>query len=300
VIAYPNPELWENTRIMMQRFPSPPTDYDRIASAIDFISANVRRQPELAEIAAHVSLSPYHFQRLFQRWAGISPKKFLQFLTLASAKQKLRASHTLFDTALETGLSGTGRLHHLFVTLEGMTPGDYKSAGASLEIRYGLHESPFGLLLLATTAKGICHLAFTDEPEQAVRELGQHWANARLIHHPEHTAPLAGRIFGANRSLATPLPLFVRGTPFQLKVWEALLRIPEGALTTYGDLALQAGVPQASRAVGTAVGQNPVAYLIPCHRVIRKAGGIGDYRWGPTRKTALIGWEACRADTGSV
>lgn len=280
----------------MQPLLSSPSDYDRIASAIAFIRENVQRQPELAEVAGHVSLSPFHFQRLFQRWAGVSPKKFLQFLTLASAKQELRASHTLSHAAFATGLSGTGRLHDLFVTLEGMTPGEYKSAGANLEIRYGLHDSPFGKMLLATTQKGICHLAFTDEPDSAQAELQRLWARARLLPDPKGTAPLAAKLFSPAGRASGPLPLLVRGTPFQLKVWEALLRLPEGALTTYGDLASAIGLPKASRAVGTAVGQNAIAFLIPCHRVIRKAGGIGDYRWGATRKAALIGWEACRRD----
>jgi AraC family transcriptional regulator, regulatory protein of adaptative response / methylated-DNA-[protein]-cysteine methyltransferase len=284
-----------NSRIMKPLLSSP-SDYDRIASAITFIRDNVQRQPELAEVAGHVSLSPFHFQRLFQRWAGVSPKKFLQFLTLTSAKNELRASHTLSEAAFAAGLSGTGRLHDLFVTLEGMTPGEYKSAGADLEIRYGLHDSPFGKMLLASTAKGICHLAFTDEPEAAHAELQHLWSRARLLPDPEGTAPLAAKIFDPTGRTSGPLPLLARGTPFQLKVWEALLRLPEGALTTYGHLAAAIGLPKASRAVGTAVGQNPIAFLIPCHRVIRKAGGIGDYRWGPTRKTALLGWEACRRD----
>ncbi|CAN5920920.1 methylated-DNA--[protein]-cysteine S-methyltransferase [soil metagenome] len=270
------------------------SDYDRIASAIAFIKDNVQRQPELAEVAAHVSLSPFHFQRLFQRWAGVSPKKFLQFLTLVAAKNELRASHSLSHTAFATGLSGTGRLHDLFVTLEGMTPGEYKAAGANLEIRYGLHDSPFGKMLLAATEKGICHLAFTDEPDAARIELQHLWARARLLPDAHSTAPLAQKIFRPSGGISDPLPLLVRGTPFQLKVWEALLHLPEGALTSYGELASAIGLPKASRAVGTAVGQNPIAFLIPCHRVIRKAGGIGDYRWGSTRKTALIGWEACR------
>jgi len=270
-------------------------DYLRIEQAIQYLEMHASAQPELSEIASAVGLSEYHFQRMFSRWAGISPKRFLQFLTKESAKQLLAKSENLLDTTYGVGLSSLGRLHDLFVTAEAVTPGEYKSGGAGLIIRYGLYDTPFGKALIAITDRGICHLGFVGGSEgKAIDALVANWRQARMIEDYQATAPLVEPIFDLNRRGDAPLHLHLRGTNFQLKVWEALLRIPPGAVTSYQGLAEQAGRPGASRAVGTALGRNPVAVLIPCHRVIRKLGEFGNYRYGAARKMALLGWEAAQ------
>jgi AraC family transcriptional regulator of adaptative response/methylated-DNA-[protein]-cysteine methyltransferase len=268
-------------------------DYLRIERAIQYLENHANAQPELSEVASAVNLSEYHFQRLFSRWAGISPKRFLQFITKESAKDLLTRSENLLDTTYGVGLSSLGRLHDLFVTTEAVTPGQYKSGGAGLTIRYGLHDTPFGKALIGLTERGICHLGFVGASEgEAIDTLVSGWPQARMIEDYKATAPLVEPIFDLTQRSRTPLHLHLRGTNFQLKVWEALLRIPLGAVISYQGLAERAGRPGASRAVGTALGHNPIAVLIPCHRVIRKLGGFGNYRYGVTRKKALLGWEA--------
>ena len=265
--------------------------YRLIEQAIEFIEGNVRRQPELDEIASAVGLSEYHFQRLFTQWTGISPKRFMQFLTKEHAKQLLSRSENLLDTTHQVGLSSLGRLHDLFVTTEAVTPGEYKSAGQGVTIRYGIHPTPFGKCLIATTERGICNLSFVEASEgKTIDELVAHWKHARMTEDYASTAALVTAIFSGIGS-AAPLKLHLRGTNFQIKVWEALLTIPNGALTTYEQLAARIGRPAASRAVGTAVGHNPIAYLIPCHRVIRKTGEYGNYRYGSTRKKLILAKE---------
>ncbi|MFC4873433.1 methylated-DNA--[protein]-cysteine S-methyltransferase [Negadavirga shengliensis] len=271
--------------------------YERIAAAIAYISQNFRNQPRLEEIAEKVHLSPYHFQRLFTEWAGTSPKKFLQYISISHAKKVLKEKQaTLSDAAHETGLSGTGRLHDLFVNIEGMTPAEYKNGGKSLEIHYSFAQSPFGPLLIATTSKGICHMAFAENRDEALAVLVKHFPNAKFMEgrHPVQQDVLG--VFNGNWSSLHRIKLHLKGTPFQLKVWEALLRVPMGQLSTYGDIAIDIKHPKASRAVGTAIGSNPVAFLIPCHRVIQSTGALGGYMWGTIRKTALIGWEAAKTE----
>ena len=270
-------------------------NYNRVAAAISYIRKNFKEQPSLNAIAESVHLSPYHFQRLFSEWAGVSPKKFMQHISVAYAKQLLKEQQaTLFDVAHETGLSGTGRLHDLFINIEGMTPGEYKNAGENLSINFSFAESPFGNLIVASTPKGICHMAFIDDEEKAMRELKTRFANATYRQVVDTLQQDALFIFQNDWSKLNQIKLHLNATPFQLKVWEALLKIPHGQLTTYGAIAKRINAPKASRAVGTAIGNNPVAYLIPCHRVIKASGTIGGYAWGSTRKTAMIGWEAVR------
>jgi AraC family transcriptional regulator of adaptative response/methylated-DNA-[protein]-cysteine methyltransferase len=276
-------------------------DYRLVAAAIAYLEANHRSQPSLEELAAHLALSPFHLQRLFKRWAGISPKRFVQFLTVEHAKQLLAESYNLLDAAYATGLSGPGRLHDLFVAVEAMTPGEFKLGGRGLTIRYGFHTTPFGECLLAVTTRGICGLNFVG-PGRRKGELDglvARWPAAYLVEDPDVTAPLVRSIFaerepgaGNGTQRQNTLRLLLAGTNFQVKVWEALLRIPPGSACTYEDVARWIGQPSASRAVGGAVGANAIAYLIPCHRVIRKSGVIRDYRWGSTRKKAILGWEA--------
>ncbi len=283
----------ESTLLKVQgNVPERLQDYQLIERAIRFIEANARGQPELDEIAASVGLSEFHFQRLFTRWAGISPKRFLQFLTKEHAKELLAQSENLLDTTHQVGLSSLGRLHDLFVSTEAVTPGEYKSGGAGVTIRYGLHPSPFGACLIATTERGICHLSFVRTSEgDAIDDLVADWKQARMIEDYNSTAPLVESIFDLGRRRPESLRLHLRGTNFQIKVWEALLRIPPGAVTTYERVAAQVGKPHAWRAVGTAVGHNPVAVLIPCHRVLRKDGEFGNYRYGTARKMALLASE---------
>jgi AraC family transcriptional regulator of adaptative response/methylated-DNA-[protein]-cysteine methyltransferase len=274
-------------------------DYARIAGAIEYIRKNFKNQPALDDIAREVCLSPAHFQRMFTAWAGVSPKKFLQYISIKYAKKVLRES-TLFDTACETGLSGTGRLHDLFVNIEGMTPGEYKNGGESLSINYGFAESPFGEILVAATPKGICHMAFADDPSAAFDILQEKFPRARYRQMTDAIQQNALFIFTQDWSKLGEIRLHLKGTDFQLKVWETLLKIPTGRLTTYGDIASKLNNPNASRAVGTAAGDNPVAFLIPCHRVIRSSGELGGYHWGLVRKAAIIGWEAAKNDANGA
>lgn len=269
-------------------------NYERIAAAIRFIKENRQEQPRLETIAGHVNMSPAHFQRMFQEWAGISPKNFLQYLNVEYAKRILKQTHaSLFDTACEVGLSGTGRLHDLFVNIEGMTPGEYKNGGQVLRINYSFAETPFGQVMVASTDKGICHLAFVDEgEEEALGSLKQLFPNAAYTQCPDRKQEDALSVFNRDWSKPDEIKLHLKGTSFQLKVWETLLKIPAGGLTTYADLATKSGHEGACRAVGTAIGRNPVAFLIPCHRVIKATGDIGNYHWGEVRKEAIIGWEA--------
>jgi AraC family transcriptional regulator, regulatory protein of adaptative response / methylated-DNA-[protein]-cysteine methyltransferase len=272
-------------------------NYQRIAEAIDYLRAHFRRQPSLEEVAEIIHLSPFHFQRLFTEWAGVSPKKFLQYISLEHPKQLLKdRPATLFDVAHEAGLSGTGRLHDLFISLEGMTPGEYKNGGERLSIRYRFADSPFGQVIVASTAKGVCHMAFSENELEALDDLQLRFPKAHYSQIPDGFQQHALSLFTLNRDQPHPLKLHVKGTGFQLKVWEALLQIPMGQLCTYGAVAAKAGHPTASRAVGTAIGANPVAFLIPCHRVIQASGIIGGYMWGTTRKTAMIGWEAAKVE----
>lgn len=271
-------------------------NYRRIAQAIEYIKNNVTSQPDLAEIAAHVHLSPFHFQRLFSEWAGTTPKKFLQYISLQHAKSLLRNDRkaTLFSAAHETGLSGTSRLHDLFVTIEGMTPAEYKNGGRNLSIRHSFAESPFGQLLVASTDRGICHMAFEDDTCKAVEDLKIRFPDAEYDEQHDLMQERALMIFQDDWSRLPEIRLHLKGTDFQFKVWESLLKIPMGKLVTYGSIAGQIGSPNASRAVGTAIGSNPVAFLIPCHRVIQSSGILGGYMWGPVRKTAIVGWESAR------
>ncbi|MFS8615560.1 MAG: methylated-DNA--[protein]-cysteine S-methyltransferase [Solitalea sp.] len=271
-------------------------NYKRIAAAIDYIGQHFREQPALEVLAEKVHLSPFHFQRLFTEWAGTSPKKFLQYISLEYAKQLLKGNReaTLFDVAYETGLSGTGRLHDLFVSIEGMTPAEYKHGGRDLQINYRFAGSPFGPLLVASTHKGVCHMAFFDDAQEALAGLRARFPRATLREQTDGIQQNALLIFRNDWNKLPEIKLHLKGTPFQLKVWEALLKIPMGQLTTYGSIAEGLGSRSASRAVGTAIGSNPVAFLIPCHRVIRSTGAFGGYMWGSTRKAAMIGWEGAR------
>ncbi|MCW3086244.1 MAG: methylated-DNA--protein-cysteine methyltransferase [Bacteroidetes bacterium] len=272
-------------------------NYKRIAEAIDYITKNFKSQPALDEVAEKIHLSPFHFQRLFTDWAGVSPKKFLQYISVEHAKQLLKEQAvTLADAAFETGLSGTGRLHDLFINIEGMTPGEYKNGGETLVINYSYAESPFGNMIVASTPKGICYMAFTTDEEKAIAELMHHFPNARYRQMTDLIQQNALSVFTHDWSRINQIKLHLKGTDFQLKVWETLLKIPMGQLSTYGTVAGKMNNPNASRAVGTAIGSNPVAFLIPCHRVIQSTGMFGGYMWGTTRKTAIIGWEAAKTD----
>jgi AraC family transcriptional regulator of adaptative response/methylated-DNA-[protein]-cysteine methyltransferase len=267
-------------------------DYLRIEQAIRYLDNHYKDQPGLEELAASIGLSEFHFQRIFTRWAGVSPKRFLQFLTKEGAKDLLDRSENLLDTTYQIGLSSLGRLHDLFVTTEAVTPGEYKSHGAGLTIRYGLHPTPFGKCLIGVTEHGVCHLGFVQTSEgDAIDALVNEWKQAQMIEDHKATAQLIKPIFDLSQRGNPSLQLHLRGTNFQLKVWEALLNIPAGAATTYEGIASRIGSPGAVRAVGTAVGHNPVAVLIPCHRVIRKVGEFGNYRYGATRKKALLARE---------
>lgn len=267
-------------------------DYCLIEQAIRFIETNAARQPELNEVAAAIGMSEFHFQRMFTRWAGISPKRFLQFLTKENAKKLLAESENLLDTTHRVGLSSLGRLHDLFVTTEAVTPGEFKTRGAGVTIRYGIHPSPFGKCLIATTERGICHLSFVQTSEgDTVDALVADWKEAQMIEDARVTAPLVAPIFDLGGRGHETLRLHLRGTNFQIKVWEALLQIPFGSATTYEGIATRIGKPSALRAVGTAVGHNPIAVLIPCHRVLRKDGDFGNYHYGSARKKALLASE---------
>lgn len=272
-------------------------NYTRIAIAIDYLRMHFKSQPSLEEVAEKVQLSPYHFQRMFTEWAGTSPKKFLQYTSIAYAKRLLKEDHaSLFDTAYETGLSGTGRLHDLFVNVEGMTPAEFKNGARELIINYSWGSSPFGQVLLGSTTRGVCYMAFAEEEISGMKVLTNKFPEAIFIHKQDSFQLGVLSIFQKETGGIEKIKLHLKGTPFQLKVWEALLKIPMGRLSTYGNIANAVGSPNASRAVGTAIGSNPVAFLIPCHRVIQANGTLGGYMWGVNRKTAIIGWEAAQND----
>lgn len=271
-------------------------DYTRIAEAIDYLKRNFKAQPSLQDVAEHIHLSPYHFQRLFKTWAGVTPKQFLQYVSIEHAKAILEDRQaSLFDAALETGLSGTSRLHDLFVKIEGMTPGEYRNGGEHLDINYSFAESPFGMVIIASTFKGICYMAFFDtDRDRAFEELKSRFPNARYRMTVDLIQQQALFIFTQDWSKLGEIKLHLKGTEFQIKVWEALLKVPMGDLSTYSAVAREIGNAGASRAVGSAIGDNPVAFLIPCHRAIKATGEIGEYHWGSVRKNAMIGWEASR------
>ncbi|HTL98485.1 MAG TPA: bifunctional helix-turn-helix domain-containing protein/methylated-DNA--[protein]-cysteine S-methyltransferase [Holophagaceae bacterium] len=283
----------------------PKSDYSKVEQAIRFIQARAQEQPGLAEVAAEVGLSEFHFQRLFQRWAGVSPKRFLQFLTLAEAKRLLAESRSLLETSHAVGLSGPGRLHDLFLSCERMTPGEYKAQAGGLTVQWGVEETPFGPALFAALLgdgkeRGLCGLSFLEDedPERAFEELRGRWPGAKLEASPARVRAYADALNARMRGrLDQPLSLVLKGTDFQLRAWEALLRIPAGGAVAYGGLAEMAGAPGASRAVGSALGQNPIAWLIPCHRVLQATGALGQYHWGAPRKQAMLGFERARADT---
>ena len=279
------------------------SDYDTIAKALRFLGDRFQEQPGLDLLSQEMELSKFHLQRLFTRWAGVSPKRFLQFLTVQHAKGLLRDSEPVLAATFASGLSGPARLHDLFINTEGVTPGEYKQAGESLEISYGFHPTPFGVGLFGRASRGLCHLAFLSENSdmernRALSELTRDWPGAVFIESPGMAADLAETIFvpKGGPPPSAPLSLFLKGTNYQIKVWNALLRIPSGRLTTYGRLAGLMGSPKSARSVGSAVAKNHIAYLIPCHRVIREMGAFGDYRWGRERKKAILGWEAARAE----
>ena len=298
-------------------------DYARVEEAIRYLEDHFREQPSLDDIAASVHLSKYHFQRLFKRWAGVSPTQFMHFLTVDYAKERLAASESVYDTSLDAGLSSAGRLHDLFVTFEAMTPGEYKRLGQGVTIQFGFHDTPFGRCLLATTPKGICALRFVTEPRSAeprsagpesetagheavgptepaaLEELMAEWPQAEFVEDRQATGAIASGIFAPGQDEEQrPFHLLLKGTNFQVQVWQALLDIPPGGMVSYQDVAEHVGRPTASRAIAGAVARNPVGYLIPCHRVINKSGRYHGYRWGPTRKKAILGWEASHVLAG--
>ncbi len=277
------------------------SDYQRVERAIAYLAEHASEQPSLEAVAAAVNLSPYHFQRLFTRWTGTTPKRFLQAITVERGKDALQRSRNLLEAAEHLGLSGTARLHDHFVHLEAVTPAEQREGGATLSINYGEHDSPFGPLFLAATARGICRAGFLDYVplEQQLAALREQWPLAEIRPDPAATAHYASGMFCLASKPALPLSLRVAGTNFQVAVWRALLAIPEGCLLSYGDLARRIDRPGAERAVGNAVGANPVAFLIPCHRVIRESGALGGYRWGENRKRAMLCWERVRLDAES-
>jgi AraC family transcriptional regulator of adaptative response/methylated-DNA-[protein]-cysteine methyltransferase len=292
------PQICYTWGMMTTDFSQQATDYARVEEAIYFLEGNFRQQPSLDEIAGSLHLSKYHFQRLFKRWAGISPTQFLQFLTVEYAKERLREAQSLLDVTLDAGLSSPGRLHDLFVTFEALTPGEYKHQGAGLDIAYGFHDTPFGPCLLATTQRGICGLQFVPDGDRpaALQRLGERWPRAHLVASSSETEPLVQRIFApTSGDPPRPFHLLLKGTNFQVNVWRALLAVPSGAMVSYQDVAGYLGRPDATRAVATAIACNPVAYLIPCHRVISKTGQIHRYQWGSARKKAILGWEASQS-----
>jgi AraC family transcriptional regulator, regulatory protein of adaptative response / methylated-DNA-[protein]-cysteine methyltransferase len=281
-------------------------DFDRIARAIAYIDEHWREQPRLEAIAATLHLSPFHFERLFHNWAGITPKGYIQYITGSVAKQRLSQKSNVLDVSLAVGLSGPSRLHDLMVKLEAMTPAEAARGGAGVPIDYGIAPTPFGLMLAGCTPRGVCHLAFIEDAGQDVARAGMVacWPNARLQWNPQAIEALAARIWPAAPAPAgspvdSPLKVWVRGTAFQFQVWRALLALGAGERTSYGALAQRLGAPRAARAVGTAVGANPVAWLIPCHRVLRAGGALGGYHWGVERKRAMLAWEALRAPAAS-
>jgi AraC family transcriptional regulator of adaptative response/methylated-DNA-[protein]-cysteine methyltransferase len=272
--------------------------YNVIARALAAIEAEGGTALSLDELAGRLSMSPAHFQRVFSRWVGVSPKRYQQYLTLGFARELLAERATVLEAAAEAGLSGSGRLHDLFVTWEAMSPGDYAQGGAGLTIFWGWFESPFGPALVMGTERGICGIGFADEAgaEATMADMRSRWPAASFVEDPSFLRPWAQAAFGATHERGKRTPLYLIGAPFQIKVWEALLRIPSGHVTTYSDIARAIGSPQAVRAVGTAVGRNPISFLIPCHRALRKSGGLGGYHWGLPRKRAMLAWEAARAE----
>ena len=272
------------------------SDYARIADAIRFIASQVARQPTLDEIAAHVHLSPFHFQRLFSRWAGVTPKRYLQVLTLERAKALLQESRPLLEVADTLGLSSGSRLYDHFVQLEAVTPGEYKQRGAGLVIDHGVHDTPFGQAFVALTPRGVCNVSFLDEqaPQAPLAALAQSWPEAELREAPSRTQGVIHTMFDDSKTPDRPISLHVSGTNFQISVWRALLQIPPAKVVSYSQVASAVGNPKAARAVGLAVGANPVALMIPCHRVIQQNGKLGGYHWGETRKQAIHAWEAAR------
>lgn len=275
-------------------------DYRRIAEAIRFLRRERLRQPALHDLAAHLGLSAAHTQCLFSRWAGISPKRFVQYLTVQAIKRRMRETGDLLGLLLDAGLSGAGRLHDLFVTMEALSPGEYRQAAVGLTIHHGIGATPFGDALIAFTGRGICRLVFLDgDADEALAALQQDLSAARLREDPAGSQALLDQVFARDPTVAARgLSLWVPGSNFQIQVWRALLRLPFGAVASYAQLAASIGRPRAARAVGTAIGSNPVAFLIPCHRVLRADGEIGEYRWGSPRKAALLGWEAARSTAG--
>lgn len=272
-------------------------NYNRIANAIDYIKQNFKKQPNLDQVADYINLSPFHFQRLFLEWAGTTPKKFLQYISAEHAKKILKESRvTLSETAFDTGLSSTSRLHDLFITTQGMTPAEYKNGGINLAINFSFAPTPFGKIIVASTNKGICYMAFIDNEKRALNDLINIFPNAKIYQKSDLNQQNALLIFQTDWGQLPRIKLHLKGSQFQLKVWEALLKIPMGQLVTYGAIAGKTGNPNAARAVGTAIGNNPVAFLIPCHRVIQSSGIFGGYMWGNTRKTAIIGWERGKLD----
>jgi len=273
--------------------------YEQVERAIEFLERNFRRQPSLDEIATSVNLSKFHFQRLFTIWAGVSPSQFLRYLTLEYAKDRLRQSKSVFDVAQDAGLSSSSRLHDLFVTFDAMSPGAYKQYGKGLDITYAFLPTPFGECLLATTKRGICALHFPtlQDHEVGISELKQEWPLAKFIEDRGKVWPIVQKLFTPFRAdEARKFHLFLKGTNFQVQVWRALLAIPPGAMVTYQDVAASVSKPSAARAVANAIARNPVSYIIPCHRVIRKVGKIHRYRWGSARKKAMLGWEASQLE----
>jgi AraC family transcriptional regulator of adaptative response/methylated-DNA-[protein]-cysteine methyltransferase len=296
----PQGKLIEQEKIMQSTdYSQLARDYEQIEQAIQFLETQRLEQPGLTELAHSLHLSEYHLQRLFSRWVGISPKRFMQYLTKENAKQLLNQSTDLLSTAHMIGLSGPGRLHDMFVSCEAVTPGEYKNQGAGLKVRYGFHPSPFGECLVAVTRRGICRLVFVrdGEREAALSSLISSWPAAEI------KADLAGTGFVINEMMAlfqrpspTPTRIYLSGTNFQIKVWEALMQIPAGTVVSYQQVAIQIGMPGGGQAVGNAISNNPIPVLIPCHRVIRKNGEFGNYRWGAMRKKALLGWEMAKVD----
>jgi AraC family transcriptional regulator of adaptative response/methylated-DNA-[protein]-cysteine methyltransferase len=273
-------------------------NYQRIEQAIKYLEENFQRQPELDEVADKVHLSPFHFQRIFTDWAGISPKRFLQFLTVDFLKSKLQESRNIVEAAESAGLSSQSRVYDLFTTLEAVTPQEYKLKGTGIHVEYGFHETPFGTCLIGITQRGICWLSFVgvdDNPQSQMEAMKEHWHNSVFHQNQDLTHAFVRQIFLEEPSNGKKLHLLVKGTNFQVKVWEALLRLPMGGVTTYQGIAEAIQNPKAMQAVGSAVGSNHIAYLIPCHRVIRKDGVLGEYRWSAMRKKSIIGWEMAKA-----